>query len=204
MLFKTKKLRENSLITLMMVNLMLPLFILSLLSFMSPQIYTIIPVYETQTCWNYFQSHESFTDIVDPQKKCGMQEANSIIFVFLNWMEIIGFAFLFWMVRNIKNELNVKIELQTILIFWTFFSIIYFSLNVTLQDINPDDSEKILEIKMLIFIAIILRNLSTLLATTMFSIYTMIRHPDKQYPKQIEGKLEALDFDLVLTSSLPF
>jgi hypothetical protein len=49
-----------------------------------------------------------------------------------------------------------------------------------------------------------LRNLSTLFATTMFSIYTMIRHPDKQYPKQIEGKLEALDFDLVLNSSLPF
>ena len=187
-----------------MVNLMLPLYILSLLSFMSPQVYTIIPVYETQTCWNYFQSHQSFTDIVDPQQKCAMQEANSIIFVFLNWLEILGFALLFWMVRNIKNELNVKRELETILIFWTFFSILYFSMNVFLQNVEPAEETKIYTIKMIIFIALMLRNLSTLMATTMFSIYTMIRHPDQQYPKQIEGKLEALDFDLVLTSSLPF
>ena len=54
MLQKTKKLRENALIVSMMVNIMLPLFILSLLSFIVPQIYTIIPVYETQTCWSYF------------------------------------------------------------------------------------------------------------------------------------------------------
>ncbi len=40
-----------------------------------------------------------------------MQEANSIIFVVLNWLEILGYALLFWKVRNIKNELNVKMEL---------------------------------------------------------------------------------------------
>lgn len=32
----------------------------------------------------------------------------------------------------------------------------------------------------------------------------MLVHPDKQYPRQVEGKLEAMDFDLVLSSSLPF
>ena len=107
-----------------------------------------------------------------------MQEANSIIFVFLNWLEILGFALLFWMVRNIKNELNVKRELETILIFWTFFSILYFSMNVFLQNVEPAEETKIYTIKMIIFIALMLRNLSTLMATTMFSIYTMIRHPD--------------------------
>ena len=39
-----------------------------------------------------------------------MQTANALIFVFLNWMEIAGFAIVFWLVRNIKNELNVKSE----------------------------------------------------------------------------------------------
>jgi hypothetical protein len=29
-------------------------------------------------------------------------------------------------------------------------------------------------------------------------------NPDKAYPKQIEGKLEALDFDTMLSSSKPF
>jgi hypothetical protein len=56
----------------------------------------------------------------------------------------------------------------------------------------------------MIFLSIIMRNLSTLFATTMFSIYTMVMHPERAYPKYLEGKLEALDFDLVLSSSLPF
>lgn len=38
----------------------------------------------------------------------------------------------------------------------------------------------------------------------MFSIYTLVRHPEKAYPKTIEGKLEALDFDLVLASPTSF
>jgi hypothetical protein len=38
----------------------------------------------------------------------------------------------------------------------------------------------------------------------MFSIHTYVRHPEKAYPKTLEGKLEALDFDLVLTSPLCF
>lgn len=46
--------------------------------------------------------------------------------------------------------------------------------------------------------------MSTLFATTMYSIYTFLRHPEKSYPKSIEGKYEALDFDLVLTSPLSF
>ena len=59
-------------------------------------------------------------------------------------------------------------------------------------------------LKWAIFLAIEVRNMSTLFATTMFSVYMLLRHPDRAYPKTFEGKLEALDFDLVLSSSLPF
>jgi hypothetical protein len=38
----------------------------------------------------------------------------------------------------------------------------------------------------------------------MLSIYTMLRHPERSYPKTIEGKLEALDFDLLLNSPVSF
>jgi hypothetical protein len=55
--------------------------------------------------------------------------------------------------------------------------------------------------RLLIYISIILRNFTTLCATTMFSIYTLIRYPERVYPKNIEGKMEALDFELVLKSS---
>ena len=49
-----------------------------------------------------------------------------------------------------------------------------------------------------------MRNLSALFATTLFSLYTLHIHPEKAYPKTIEGKLEALDFDTMLTSPLSF
>jgi len=63
---------------------------------------------------------------------CALKLTNSIIFVLLNWGEVIGFALLFWLVRNIKNELNVKTEVQAVLVLWTVFSIIYFSLQINL------------------------------------------------------------------------
>lgn len=46
--------------------------------------------------------------------------------------------------------------------------------------------------------------MSTLFATTSLSLYMVRRHPEKTYPKTIEGKYEAFDFDLVLTSPLCF
>jgi hypothetical protein len=55
MLSKSKQWRESSLIVFITFNLLLPLYILSLLSFTTPYIYTVIPVYETETCWNYFK-----------------------------------------------------------------------------------------------------------------------------------------------------
>ncbi len=131
MLSKSKKWRENSLIAFIIFNLLVPLFILSMISFTTPYIYTIIPVYETQTCWNYFYQQEMIMNI--SKTPCEMQIANSIIFVLFNWIEIGGFALAFWIIRNIKNELNIKLELQTILICWTTFSVFYFSANIYLQ-----------------------------------------------------------------------
>lgn len=67
--------------------------------------------------------------------------------------------------------------------------------------LDDDDSQKII-INLLIFASIQLRNLSALFATTLFSLYTMYRHPEDAYPKFFEGKLEALDFETMLTSSM--
>ena len=38
----------------------------------------------------------------------------------------------------------------------------------------------------------------------MFSIHTLHMHPEDAYPKTIEGKLEALDFDTMLNSPISF
>lgn len=130
MLSKSKKWRENQLISFMIFNLMVPLFLLSSISFISPYIYTIIPVYDTQTCWSYFTEQEYILNL--PKTSCGMQEVNAIIFVLFNWFEIAGFSIAFWVIRNIKNELNIKVELYFVLVFWTVFSIFYFAMNLYL------------------------------------------------------------------------
>jgi hypothetical protein len=48
------------------------------------------------------------------------------------------------------------------------------------------------------------RNLSALFATTLFSLYTLYFNPDAAYPKTLEGKLEALDFDTMMSSNISF
>ena len=140
MLSKSKKWRENSLISFMIFNLMVPLFLLSSLSFISPYLYVIIPVYDTRTCWNYFIEQENILNL--PRTSCAMQEVNSIIFILFNWFEIAGFALAFWIIRNIKNELNIKIEIYFILIFWTIFSIFYFSMNLYLQYLEQQNIQQ--------------------------------------------------------------
>ena len=51
---KLKKWRENNLLLFLFFNLIVPLLFLSLVSFIIPYVYTIVPVYESQTCWTYF------------------------------------------------------------------------------------------------------------------------------------------------------
>ena len=203
---KSRHWRENNLLSFLFLNLILPLFLLTLVSFLVPQIYTIVPVYESETCWEYFTERSILNKSDDNEEiPCGLKITNSIVFIILNWLEVFGFALLFWLVRNIKNELNVKSEVQSILIFWGIFSLIYFLLNLWLNRLVAMNSTDYIPVgKWFIFVAIQLRNISTLCATTMFSIYTLYRNPEKAYPKTYDGKLEALDFELVLTSSLPF
>jgi len=72
---------------------------------------------------------------------CGMKLTNALMFIILNWIEIIGFALLFWLIRKIKNELNVKREIQIVLLLWSVFSIIYFSMQIASEKL-PEDTKK--------------------------------------------------------------
>jgi hypothetical protein len=121
-----KKLREKKLVLQLFLNVFIPLFILSLLSFIFPWIYTLIPVYESITCWAYFA--EGPFNFVN--QNCAMYIINNLSFILLSWSEIFGFGLLYWLIRDIRNELNMKREVQAILIFWTFFSLLYFILNL--------------------------------------------------------------------------
>jgi hypothetical protein len=51
---KLRTWRERSLIAFLFINIIIPLLILSLIAFIIPYIYTIVPVYESDSCWDYF------------------------------------------------------------------------------------------------------------------------------------------------------
>lgn len=69
-----------------------------------------------------------------------MLALNNISFILLNWLEIVGFVFMYWKIRKIRNELNIKAELAVIMLFWSIFSIIYFILKFLLI-ILPEGSD---------------------------------------------------------------
>jgi len=78
---------------------------------------------------------------------CGMKMANQVMFVIVNWMELLVFGILYWHIRNIKNELNSKSEIHTVIACWIIFSLVYFSLNLTYQNlINTIHSDPSLDI----------------------------------------------------------
>lgn len=148
---------------------------------------------------------------------------NNMSFIFLSWAEIFGFAMLYWLIRDIRNELNMKREVQVVLITWTFFSMLYFILNLVNESLYIQEIQEIYKTSdifynyststsmkfhhanaIMIFTVIQLRNMSALFATTLFSIHMLWQHPDKVYPRMLEGKLLALDLEMILESQIPF
>ena len=63
-----------------------------------------------------------------------MITANLINFVFVNWALVVGYVLIYWKIRNIRNELNIKKEIAIIMVAWVIFSMIYFILNLILQN----------------------------------------------------------------------
>jgi len=90
-----------------------------------------------------------------------------------------------------------------VLIFWGTFSVIYFILQLIYSKLDANQPEK-LTVNILIQISLQLRNLSALFATTLYSLYTLHFNPESAYPRTVEGKLEALDFDTMMTSEISF
>jgi len=135
---KAVKWREPHLLKVIFLFIALPLLAFSILAFLVPYVFTVVPVLESQSCWSYFTIKSSMHMDSIP---CGMKLTNALMFIILNWIEIIGFALLFWLIRNIKNELNVKREIQIVLLFWSVFSIIYFSMQIASEKLSQDKSD---------------------------------------------------------------
>jgi hypothetical protein len=101
-----KQWREEKIILHFFFNLGVPLLIIAILAFMVPWIYAIAPVYEANICWDYFQIAPINTDA-----SCSLKLTNNMVFIIFSWLEILGFIAIFWMIRNIRNEINIKREI---------------------------------------------------------------------------------------------
>ena len=85
------------------------------------------------------------------------------------------------------------------------FSVLYFALNIVYeQDDYENTTMSQSKIRTVIFYAIQLKNVTAFFSTTLFSIYMLKRNPEKAYPRLLEGKTHAYDFDMVMTSSISF
>lgn len=135
---KAVKWREPHLLKVVLLFIALPLLAFSILAFFVPYVFTVVPVLESQSCWNYFTVQSSMRMDSIP---CGMKLTNALMFIIFNWIEIIGYVLLFWLIRKIKNELNVKREIQIVLLFWSIFSIIYFSVHIASDKAPADQKE---------------------------------------------------------------
>ena len=62
-----------------------------------------------------------------------MIDINTYCFLFYNWFFIGALVFLYWKIRNIRNELNMKKEIFFIMLAWSVFSIVFYLINFILQ-----------------------------------------------------------------------
>jgi len=130
-----------------------------------------------------------------------MMQSSAFSFVFFNWLELIGFITMLYHIRNIRDELSIKNELQVVFGAWFFTSIVYFSTTAVAQQ-SGKEHQTTFRIIQLSFILI--RDLSAVLAMVAFSFWTYFRDPDRVYPGAFEHKLLALEFETVMNSCLPF
>eukprot|EP00347_Sterkiella_histriomuscorum_P018536 403345140 len=192
------KLQEVNLIKLMLLIFILPNFLLGVIAAFIPYAYMLIPVYETQQCLSYYRSDFIQNQIhitMGPVTLCVVKTINNCVFVLINWLQTLSLILLFFRLRNIKDELNIRIELRAILFVWILFSLLYFT---TLQIEQAFDNEYS---KYVIFVAIQFRNALTYMISTYFC-YKMIKNPLKtyakpDYPSQLTDFEEAI-FDSIL------
>jgi hypothetical protein len=99
---KAREWREIILIQKMALYILAPLLALALISYFVKELFPVVPALSYLSCYKHFGDDES--------SSCGMKFTNQIMFIILNWFEIAGLSLLFWKIRNIQNELNIKKE----------------------------------------------------------------------------------------------
>ena len=109
---------------------------------------------------------------------------NQFVFLFVNWLELAYMYSVWRRLQNInQNQLNIKNELLLSTISWILFSLVYFSVNCSYLNSDPSTNRdyEIEVIRYIVLMGIILRNLCTLYATTLFTLHAVKFKEQQEY-----------------------
>ena len=90
--------------------------------------------------------------------------------------------FAYTKLNNIKDELNIRLEIRAIIISWVVCSFLYFGTLQTETSFLDDDDDGNFVASVIIFVIIQTRNLSTVTISTFFC-YKIIKNPTISYFK---------------------
>ena len=99
---------------------------LGVLSFVFQPLFAIIPVYESQQCYRWFDCPQGTLCIIPDE--CGVHISQSMFFVFFNWLELVGFFWAYWSIRRIQEAVNIRKEMLVTMLCYITTSLIYFTL----------------------------------------------------------------------------
>ena len=117
-----QKLKESNFLKKHMLIFISIISVIGISSFFIPEIYAIVPVYETQQCLSYF-TNSPFIEIPCDSIVFTM---NVYSYLLLNWMELLLLVLVCFKIRNVKDELSIIKELLWIAGFWIICSFFYF------------------------------------------------------------------------------
>lgn len=100
----------------------MPSLTIGIVAMFVPYLYTLIPVYETEECRNFYISNK----ISKVNDFSCLLLINICSFIAINWSQVLILTILCYKIINIKDELNIKKELVLIIIIWITFSVLYF------------------------------------------------------------------------------
>jgi hypothetical protein len=113
---KLSDLKESEILKKTIKYFILPNLTLGIIAMFVPYAYMLIPVYETDQCYHYYTSAMNYMGF-----PCFIQIVNLCTFVTVNWVQTFILILLYYLIRNIKDELNIKLELKIIIILWAAF-----------------------------------------------------------------------------------
>jgi len=94
-------------------------------SFFIPTLFAIVPVYETEQCGAYFTGDSSFK-LFTLDRDSIVFNLNVYSYLILNWLELMAIVQICFVIRAVKDELSITMEILWIAGFWIICSFVYF------------------------------------------------------------------------------